>query len=184
MTNQHGPWTILGSTEKYRNPWITVREDRVLQPGGEPGIFGVVGMVAGVSVLPMSSDGTVLLTKEFKYGIGASSIEAISGGIDQDEEPLDAAMREAREEAGVLAADWTDLGRIDPFTSVVVSPQRLFLARDIRYATADPEPTEQISLIRLSIQEALGMVDRNEIIHAPTCVLLFKVARLLEADAI
>lgn len=179
MATKHGPWTIRGSEVKYSNPWITVREDSVLQPGGKPGIFGVVEMVAGVSVLPLNNDGSVLLTSEFKYGIGDYSIEVISGGIDPGENALDAAKREAHEEAGIVAKDWTNLGRVDPFTSVVVSEQQLFLARNINYETPSPESTEQISLVTYSLKDALEMVDAGKITHAPSCVALLKAARFL-----
>nr|MDP9484389.1 DNA mismatch repair protein MutT [Actinomycetota bacterium] len=38
----HSPWRTLGSRRVYENPWISVREDRVIRPDGEPGIYGVV----------------------------------------------------------------------------------------------------------------------------------------------
>ncbi len=41
MTDKN-PWKILSTREIYSNPWITVREDQVLTPGGTPGIYGVV----------------------------------------------------------------------------------------------------------------------------------------------
>src|SRR3712207_640455 len=44
MPEQRGEWTVLDSAVHYRNPWITVREDRVIQPDGEEGAFGVVEM--------------------------------------------------------------------------------------------------------------------------------------------
>ena len=36
------PWRTLGSRNVYENPWISVREDKVIRPDGEPGIYGVV----------------------------------------------------------------------------------------------------------------------------------------------
>src|SRR3989344_4829272 len=84
---KYGPWMIKSSEIKYKNPWIEVREDIVIRPDGKDGIFGVVNMKAGVSILAFD-DEHVYLTKEFKYGIGAESIETISGGIDEGEEPL------------------------------------------------------------------------------------------------
>ncbi|MBV8678543.1 MAG: hypothetical protein JO355_15380, partial [Planctomycetaceae bacterium] len=36
------PWTTLSRRPIYENPWIALREDQVLRPDGQPGIYGVV----------------------------------------------------------------------------------------------------------------------------------------------
>jgi ADP-ribose pyrophosphatase len=112
--NTNGPWKIKESQEKYKNSWISVREDKVVRPDGKDGIFGVVEILEGVSVLPLDSDGYVYLTDEFHYAVEKNSIEVVSGAIDKNEKPLDAAKRELKEETGILAKKWTNLG-IVPF---------------------------------------------------------------------
>lgn len=97
------PFNLLDSKEVYKNLWIQVREDKVIRPGGKEGIFGIVTMVPGSTVLPLTSDGYVYLTKEYKYAISSQSTEVISGAIDKDENPLQAAQRELKEEAGLIA---------------------------------------------------------------------------------
>ena len=42
LNRRRNPWTTLDSRPVYENPWIAVREDRVIRPGGRPGIYGVV----------------------------------------------------------------------------------------------------------------------------------------------
>lgn len=44
---------VFYSEEKYKNPWIRVREDQVIHPDGKPGIFGIVEYQPGLSVLPI-----------------------------------------------------------------------------------------------------------------------------------
>src|SRR3546814_2402752 len=38
---RRGPWVVRASRQVYENPWIRVTEHDVLQPGGNPGIYGV-----------------------------------------------------------------------------------------------------------------------------------------------
>src|ERR1051325_7127459 len=123
---QHGPWQIVTTREIYRDPWIDVQRDEVIRPDGRPGTHCVVHMKPGVSVLPLDDEGTVYLTDEFHYGIGRSAIEVVSGGIEPDEDPLQTAQRELQEELGITAGNWRDLGSVDPFTTIVVSPTRLY----------------------------------------------------------
>src|SRR3546814_2752053 len=43
---RRGPWVVRASRQVYENPWIRVVEHDVLQPGGNPGIYGVCRMKA------------------------------------------------------------------------------------------------------------------------------------------
>lgn len=177
---KHGPWKIKGIKVKYQNPWITVREDAVVRPDGKPGIFGVVEMVPGVSVLPIDAQSNVYLTKEFRYAVGKESIEAASGGIDKGESPLKAAKRELKEELGIVAKKWVGLGMMNPFTSVVDSPAYLFLAQDISFTSAEYEGTEVIQHVKMPLKKAVQMVMESKITHGQTSVLILKAHNYLK----
>ena len=59
---KNGPWTIKNSEIKYKNPWLEVREDQVIQPDGTDGIFGVITFARnGAHILPVDSEGYVYL---------------------------------------------------------------------------------------------------------------------------
>lgn len=175
----NGPWKIKTSVVKYKNPWIKVREDKVIRPDGKSGIFGVVEMVPGVSVLPLDDQGFVYLVKEFHYAIEQNGIEVVGGAIDKNESVLHAAKRELREELGIKAEEWIDLGLLNPFTSVVKSTANLYLARKIKFYEASPEGTEKISIVRIKLEDALKMVMKSGITHGQSCVLILKAVEFL-----
>ena len=126
------PFTLISTKKVYENPWISVREDRVVRPGGKEGIFGVVTMNDGVTVIAIDHDDNVITTDEFAYALEKNSLEVVSGGMDHDESPLECAKRELKEETGYEAHEWIDLGYIDPFTSIIRSRNYIFLARDLK----------------------------------------------------
>ena len=179
MIRKNGPWTITDTQIKYKNPWIEVREDAVVRPDGKPGIFGVVRMKPGVSVLALDADDQVYLTDEFHYAIGARSLEVVSGGIDEGENPLEAAKRELKEELGIEAGTWTPLGVVNPFTTVVESPAHLFLAMDLSFGPRQLEGTEDITAVRVPMAEALQMAMDGRVTHGPSCTLILKAAEFL-----
>jgi ADP-ribose pyrophosphatase len=183
MKKKYGPWIIQKSAQKYKNPWIEVREDHVSGPCGERSVFGVVNMKEGVSVLPMDEAEDVYLTEEFHYAIGRNSIETVSGGIDGDEMPLEAAKRELLEELGITASEWTPLGVLNPFTTVIQSPSHLFLARKLEFSEPHPETNEKIRTYKTGFQKALKMVMESEITHGPSCVLILKVGELVRQSS-
>ena len=179
VREKRGEWTVLDSAVQFSNPWITVREDRVIQPDGKEGAFGVAEMIPGVSVLPVDDDGTVYLVRVYRYTIDRHSLEALAGGIEDDEDPEEAARRELREEAGIDAAELIDLGMVDQLTEVVISPDRLYLARGLSIRKPDREETEEIERVAVPLHQAVEWAYDGTITHAASVVLILKAARLL-----
>lgn len=179
-SQKKGPFQLTGSKSVYQNPWISVREDTVVRPDGKKGVFGVVEMVEGSTVLALDSDGTAYLTREYKYGLGGDSLEVISGGIDEGETPLVAAKRELQEELGLTANKWTSLGYINPFTTVVRSRNHLFLAQELTKGTAAEDELLEVTKVPFSV--AIAKVLDSSISHGATCVTILKTARILGFD--
>lgn len=172
------PWRRLDSRIVYRNAWITVREDGVVRPDGQPGIYGVVVTRPATGVLALTEDGRVYLVGQYRYTLDAYSWEIIEGGGEPGESPLQAAQRELREEAGLEARDWTPLGG-EIALSNCHSDERahLFVARDLRHVGAAPEGTEDLRVKAIPFAEALAMVDYGEITDAVSVIALLRYAR-------
>ena len=177
--NQHGPWKILSSQWVYQDPWLQVRRDEVIRPDGVPGTYAVAHIKPGVCVLAVDDQRQVYLTEEFHYAVGETTLECVSGGRDHDELALTAARRELKEELGIEAEQWIDLGRLDPFTASVLSPTQLFLAMELRMVEASPEGTELIQRVKMPLDEAVDKVMNSQITHAPSMTLILKAARIV-----
>lgn len=170
-----GPWHVRSSRDLLHNQFARVAVDHVTRPDGADGEHVVVAIKPGVCVLPLDAGGNLLLTREYHYAIARYSLEGVSGGRDagrdgSTESPEACARRELREELGIEASRIDRLTVIDPFTSIMVSPTAVFVARDLVEGAAAPEGSEQIAMVRVPLGEALELVRRGEITHAPTCV--------------
>lgn len=175
------PFKLLSTREIYQNHWIKVREDKVIRPGGKEGIFGIVEMMNGATVLAMNDNQEVYLVKEYKYGIDSESIELISGGPDAGEEPIDLAKRELKEEAGLEAREWIYLGQYHPLTSILKSESHLFLALGAKMATKpNPGEGEIIETVKVPLAKAVEMAMNAEIKHIPSCFLILKAEKYLK----
>lgn len=180
---QHGPWQVVQEELVYADPWIRVRKDDVIRPDGLPGIHTVIHLKPGVSVLALDEDRNVYLTEEFHYGVGRVTLEVVSGGCEPDEDPLHTARRELEEELGITASQWDDLGVCDPFTANVVSPTRLYLARELHFGATAPEGTERIRCVKMTFHEAIAAVMESRITHGPSCLAILKAAHVLQVRA-
>ena len=180
MNAGKSPFRRKNSKEVYKNPWIKVREDGVVRPDGKDGIFGVVEMQSGVTVVALTKDGSVVLAKEYKYAVERYTLECISGGMDSGETTLDAAKRELREETGAETDDWIDLGNLDPYTSIILGPNHMYLAQNITFTTDQhTDDGEIIDLIEIPFEEALTKVMVGEITHGASVAAILKTHLVL-----
>jgi ADP-ribose pyrophosphatase len=172
----HGPWKIVARHEIYRDPWLAVYKDDVIRPDGNAGTYSFVHIKPGVCVVAVDEENFIYLTEEFHYGVGRTTIEGVSGGIEPAENALLTAQRELKEEIGIEAEEWLELGVVDPFTANVLSPTRLYLARKLRLGEHAPEGTELIRRVKVPLREAVEGVMDGRITHGPSCVLILKTA--------
>jgi ADP-ribose pyrophosphatase len=183
MREFNGPYQVLSRKPVFENPWLRVTEEQVLRPDGAPAQFGVVDVGAGVSALALDANQDVYLVREFKYAMRAETLEVVSGAVDPGESPLEAAQRELQEEAGLAAARWVDLGPLQPLTTIVHAPMRIFLAMELSSVTAGGDEGEFLTVVKMPLSGAREMALRGDIAHAATIVALLKASIWLEREA-
>jgi 8-oxo-dGTP pyrophosphatase MutT (NUDIX family) len=162
----------------YRNPWIRVREDRVRNPGGGEGIYGVVEYRnRAVGVIPIDDDGFTWLVGQYRYTQDSYEWEIPEGGCPPGESPEACARRELREETGLVADEITPL-LLGLQLSNSVSDERadLFVAGGLTQADADPEETEALTVWRLPLSEAIEMACDGRIRDAMSVIGLLRLA--------
>ncbi len=176
------PWQTVSSKQVYDNPWITLREDQVIRPDGEPGIYGVVHYKnIAVGVLPIE-EGYTYLVGQYRYPLERYSWEIPEGGCPEGEEPLRAAQRELREETGLEARRWQMLGEAFLSNSVADEYAVWFLATGLVPGERRPEGTEKLSVRRLPFREALAMALNGEITDALSLVAITSYALKYPVD--
>jgi 8-oxo-dGTP pyrophosphatase MutT (NUDIX family) len=141
-------WKTRTTRTAYENAWIRVREDHVTRPDGSAGLYGVVELRPAVFVVALDDQDRVALIEIDRYTVGAS-LEVPGGGSD-DQEPLVAAQRELREETGLEASEWTQLGDVWALNGAAQAREHVFLARGLTAMTdaAHSQLEEGISGVR------------------------------------
>lgn len=174
------PWKITSEQEIYDNPWINLTEYQVINPSGNPGIYGKVHFKnVAVGVLPLDEDLNTYLVGQFRFALGEYSWEMPEGGGPVGTDPLASAMRELLEETGLKAENWTELLRIHLSNSVSDELSIIYLARGLAQFEAEPEDTEDLIVNKLPFEELYQMVCRGEITDSMTVAAVLKVRLLL-----
>ncbi|MCP4426286.1 MAG: NUDIX hydrolase [Chloroflexi bacterium] len=107
-----------------------------------------------VIALAETENGRILCFRQYKYGVGGTSLAPVGGYLEQGEEPLAAAKRELLEETGYEAVEWIDLGGYVVDGNRGAGTAYLFLARQARpVAEPDADDLEEQKLLLLSRDE-------------------------------
>lgn len=180
--DRSNPWTTLSSRLIYENPWIRLREDQVLRPDGQAGIYGVVQFKnRAVGVLPVDEQGRVWLVGQHRYPLDAYSWEIPEGGCPESETPEATALRELREETGLIAARLELVATAHLSNSVSDEIAYIFRATGLTEGPDDPEGCERIDVRRVEWEEAWSMLRRGEITDSMSVIaMLDEAVRRLE----
>ena len=177
------PWRRLESRVAYENHWLRLREDRVIRPDGEPGIYGVVDIKSiATGAVPIDSEGYTYLVGQYRYALDAYSWEIPEGGGALDVPPRESAARELLEETGIAAQRWDFLGRVHTSNCVTNEVGYLYVAQELTLGTASPDGDEQLQVRRVPFTEAVAMALDGRITDSMSVIGLWKARRWLEGE--
>ncbi len=165
----------IAQRDVYSNQWIAVQAHDIVHPSGVRGEHLLVVTAPPVAIV-VDDDGDLLFAKQPRFGAQAEMVELVKGGSASEETPLEAAQRELREELGVVAARWEELGDLHEIPSIMAHPVKLFLATEVEHVVDDQEEIESIELVRLPAQHAIAAAAAGRLSDAVTAAALLRYA--------
>ena len=169
-------WQSLTSKTVFENPWIRIESHDVIAPTGNPAHYGLVKFAnRAIAVLPLHDDGTVSLVGQARFAVNAYSWELPEGGGPLDEDPRAAAIRELREETGLVTADLREILSFDMSNSVTDEVAICFLATDLTQSETAPDETEAFEYARVPFKILLDAVINGQVRDGLTVVSVLRV---------
>ena len=172
---------FISREEIFDGAVLKVVKDRVLLPNGKEATREMCLHNGAVAIIPLLSDGRVLMERQYRYAHSRVFFEIPAGKLDSaDEEPLSAAVRELREETGAVAEKITYLGRIDPSPALINERIHLYLAEGLSFGERELDDDEFLEVERVPLCDLYGMVMRGEIMDAKTQIAVLKLWNILK----
>lgn len=172
-----GSERVLKSRRVFEGKICNLRVDTVELPSGRTAQREIVEHEPVVAIVPIDSDGNVVLVRQYRLATGVVLLEVPAGGVDPGETPEDAAQRELAEEIGMRA------GHLERLAEFYVSPGFLteyvyaFLATDLSDSPAEADEDEDIAVVRMPLSDAVAMAERGELLDAKSIAGLLLAAR-------
>ena len=175
MAPKGRPWASRSCEVAVDNPWLALTLHDATAPTGAPARYAAVRYKnLAIGILPLFEDGSLVLVGQHRFPLMDYSWELPEGGAPLDEDPLDGARRELREEAGLEAADWREILAFQLSNSVTDERGHVYLATGLTAADCEPDPTEDLQLARVPFREALDLALRGEIKDMITLAALLR----------
>lgn len=157
------PWKVISSKITYKNPWMRIREDKVITPLGKEGIYGVMESSDSVMITVLNDNNELYLIRTFSYPAGSWNWE-LPGGNTDGQDPIEASKRELEEETGILANTWQELAKTRVCNGFMTERMITFLAKDLSFTGEKEISSEQIDIAKFfSMEEVDAMIGRGEI---------------------
>lgn len=178
---EHLEETELSSEVKYDGALLHIRRDTVRLPNGKTATREYNIHYGAVCIIPLLENGDVLLERQYRYPLREVITEIPAGKLDApDEDALEAAKRELREETGATAAEWHALGLFCPTGAYSTERIYMYLARGLTFGARELDEDEFLNVFRMTLDELVDKVLAGEIPDAKTQAAALRAKLMLE----
>jgi ADP-ribose pyrophosphatase len=173
-------YSIINSEVIFEGKVFKVRIDEVRKPNGETMRVDIVEHGGAVILIPMDDEGRILMVRQYRHPAGKQLLELPAGTLEHDESPEQCAVRECREEVGFAPGRLVHLGGFFLAPGYSTEYLELFLASELSPAPLPQDDDEDLIIERLSVDEVLGRIAKNEIRDAKTIAGLLMLTGYLK----
>ena len=160
----------------YRGRILDLARETHRMPDQREASFEVIQHPGGAAALPVREDGQLILIRQFRPAAQAYILEVPAGRLEEGETAAGCVDREIQEEIGYRAAKIDSLGFVYSSVGFCTEKIHLFVASGLTPCATALEPDEFIEPVIMTLDDALEMIDRGEIIDAKTQITLLRYA--------
>ncbi len=152
---------------------VNFRADLIRLPNGRTATREFMDHPGAVAVLPVLENGDIVMVRQYRYPVDATTLEIPAGKLHSKKDPLAARARaELREETGYTAAGLEKLLAFWPTTAFSSEVLHIYLATGLTAGQTAPDEDEFIQVETIPFKKALRLVGTGKIKDAKTIIAL------------
>ena len=170
-----------GGEEIYRGIILNLLKDTVTLPNGRSASREYLKHNGAVGIVAVDAKGRVCVERQYRYPINEIITEIPAGKRDTpDEDPLEGAKRELREETGYTADSWRALGTYYPAAAYSSEKVYLFLAEGLHEGEQELDEGEFLNYEFVPLSQLVEDVMNDKIPDGKSQAGILRAAKLLE----
>jgi len=171
--------TLIESHSVYDGNFLKARRDTVRLPNGKTSSREYIVHPGAVVIVPLLSDDTVLVERQFRYPVAEVMTEFPAGKLDPGEPPLTCAIRELVEETGYRAREWAYAGKMHLAIAYSTEIIHVFFARCLTPGSAKLDDDEFLQCQSVAVADLFAAARDGLVTDAKTltCLLWLQNAR-------
>lgn len=162
--------TPVSERRAWQGKFLDVREHTVRLPDGSETGREFVVHPGAVMIVPLLSDGRLVVERQFRYPLRRSFVEFPAGKIDAGEPPLECAVRELAEETGYRASEWARAGLLHNAIAYSTEGIEVWFARGLVAGAPRLDAGEFLDVFSTTLEELEAMAERGELTDAKTLI--------------
>jgi ADP-ribose pyrophosphatase len=177
-TNQPRPYTVESSQYLFREPWFTVRKERVrLSNGHVIPAYWVMEYPTWINVIAETTDNRFVFVRQYRHALQQINFELPAGVVEPDDSsPMDGAKRELLEETGFGGGMWKEWMVVSQNPATHTNLTYTFLATGVK-KMGEPklDAGEELTTHLFAYDEVKELLHGGEIIQALHAAPLWKL---------
>ena len=173
---------VLESRQIYKGKVVDLAVERIELPNGSTTELEIIRHPGAAAMVPLTSNGDVLLVRQYRYATKGWLLEVPAGKLDPREGPEVCAARELEEEVGHRPGELVSLGWIWTTPGFTDEKIWLYLARGLVTGRQNLEGDEILTIERVPLGQAVAKVHKGEICDGKSVCALLRAAAFLEAE--
>ncbi len=166
----------IDSSKVFEGRLLHVYKDNIVLPNGHKSTREYIKHVGAVAVVAIDDQNRIAVEHQFRYPFHKELLEIPAGKLDSaDEDPLEAAKRELREETGIVAGSYEYLGAFYPTCAYSDEVIHLYWAKDLSYGNRELDEDESINVEMIDFDAFVDMVLSGKVQDGKTQAAVLQV---------
>ncbi|MDE7423673.1 MAG: NUDIX hydrolase [Lachnospiraceae bacterium] len=170
----------LHRTLVHQGKITTTYTDRMLLPNGREADWDFIGHHGAAAMVAENEEGKILMVTQYRNALERYTLEIPAGGINPEENMMDAAIREVEEETGYQVENVRHL--IDIYTTVAFCNEKIgiYCGKATKKENQHLDEDEFVEVHAYDLPELLDMIQKGKIQDSKTIAGILSYYNFME----